>query len=233
MGTYRDPKDLIPSAAMDPEHVEEIWPDWGISREEADRFRRARSAALVGTTLMRLYRWKIGDQVTLHGTIYPVDVQVEIVGTLGGKAPPVALMFRRDRLDEVLGRPGTVNVFWVKVDSSRAIPGVIAEIDEQFANSSAETVTETELGISMSQLGGLRVILDGCKVLAAIVIFAIALVSANTAAMSVRERRQSLAVMRAIGFTRELLLCCWDASAPSRFCGWCPTFRGRWACSRS
>jgi putative ABC transport system permease protein len=208
MGTYRDPKDLIPSAAIDPEQVEEIWPDWAISREEGERFRRARGAALVGPTLMRLYRWKLGDQVTLRGTIYPVDVQVEIVGTLGDKAPPIALLFRRDRLDEALGRPGTVNLFWVKVDSSRSIPGVIAEIDERFANSAAETMTETELGISVSQMGGLRVILAGSKVLAAIVIFAIALVAANTAAMSVRERRQSFAVMRAIGFTRELLLCC-------------------------
>jgi len=208
MGAYRDPKDLIPSAAIDPDDVEEIWPDWAISREAADRFRRDRSGALVGATLMRLYRWKVGDLVTLRGTIYPIDVQVEIVGTLGDKAPPIALLFRRDRLDQMLGRPGTVNLFWVKADSSRSIPGVIAAIDQQFANSAGETRTETELGMSLSQMGGFRLLLDGARVLAIIVMFAIALVSANTAAMSVRERRQTLAVMRAIGFTREVLLCC-------------------------
>ncbi len=200
MGTYRNPNDLIPSAAIDAGNVEDIWPDWGISRDSAEQFRRIRSAALVGPILIRRYGWKVGDEVTLRGTIYPVDVQLQLVGTLGTKAPPIALVFRRDRLDEVLGRPGTVNLFWVKVDSSRSIPGVIAEIDETFANSTVETLTETELGMAMGRVAELRLLFDGAKLVAAIVMFAIALVAANTAAMSVRERRKELAVMRAIGF---------------------------------
>jgi len=41
---------------------------------------------------------------------------------------------------------------------------------------------------------------------AGIVVIVIALVSANTAAMAVRERRHELAVMRAVGFTRRALV---------------------------
>ncbi len=208
MGTYRDARDAVPSAAIDPEKIEEIWPDWGISKQAAEEFRRVRIAALVGTTLMKLYGWKVGDHVTLRGTIYPVQAELSIAGILAGEAPAHALLFRRDRLDELLGRPGTVNLFWVKVDRSASIPGVIAEIDERFSNSSAETTTETELGASLAQLGSLRVIFDGARVLAAIVMLAIALVAANTAAMSVRERRKEIAVMRAIGFTPAVILVC-------------------------
>jgi putative ABC transport system permease protein len=206
MGTYRDPKDLIPSAAIDPDHIEEIWPDWDIARSQADEFRRVKAGALVGLTLMRRFHWHLGQKIMLRGTIFPTNIELTIVGTVGGTAPPVAVLFRRDYLDEILGRPGTVNLYWVKVDRSRSIAPVIADIDARFANSSAETRTESELGISLSQMGSWRVLLDGAQVLAAIVIFVIALVAANTAAMAVRERRHELAVMRAIGFTRRRLL---------------------------
>jgi len=52
----------------------------------------------------------------------------------------------------------------------------------------------------------LRLLFVGAKLIAAIVAIVIALVSANTAAMAVRERRHELAVMRAMGFTRGYLV---------------------------
>lgn len=208
MGTYRDPKDLIPSVALDAERIEDIWPDWGITKRSAEEFRKVRSGALVGTTLMKRFGWKPGDLIMLHGTIFPIDIQLKVVGILSGSSASVALIFRRDDLDEVLGRPGTVNLFWVKVDRSQSIPAVIDAIDRSFANSPAETKTESELAVSQSRLGSAGLLLNGAKVLALIVICSIALVAANTASMSVRERRHEFAVMRSIGFTRKLILSC-------------------------
>jgi putative ABC transport system permease protein len=84
---------------------------------------------------------------------------------------------------------------------------VIADIDEMFANSAHETATETEVSLIKDYLGGsLSLLINGAKFLAAIVIFTIALVAANTAAMTVRERRHEIAVMRAIGFTRGSII---------------------------
>ncbi len=204
--TYRDPKNLVGGIAVDPDTIEQIWPDWGISHDEADKFRAARSAALVGRQLMNLYRWKVGDQITLRGTTYPVDITLDIVGALSGSSGDLAVLLRRDRLDEIVEKPGTVDLIWIKVDSSQAIPGVIAEIDENFAKSSAQTRTETELGLSQERMGQARVLLGGAKFLAAIVIFAVGLVAANTAAMAVRERLREFAVLRAIGFGRVVIL---------------------------
>jgi len=209
MGTYRDLNDQVPSAAVDPGHIEAMFPDFGITRETAAAFGRTRTAGLVGEMLMRRYRWRVGDQILLRGTMYPVEVQLTIVGTLSGDVSAAAVVFfRRDQLEAALGHLGYVNVFWVKVDSSRSIPGAIAGIDRAFANSAAETETESEAGASESQMGSWRVLFDGVKVLAAIVIVAIGLVAANTSAMSVRERRPEIAVMRAIGYPRELIVFC-------------------------
>jgi putative ABC transport system permease protein len=156
---------------------------------------------------MKSYGWKVGDTIILHGTMYPIDLQLTIVGVPEGTGLGPRILFRRDYMEELLGRPGTVNIFWVKIDSSKSASQVIADIDEMFANSAHETATETEVSLIKDYLGGsLSLLITGAKFLAAIVIFTIALVAANTAAMTVRERRHEIAVMRAIGFTRGSII---------------------------
>jgi putative ABC transport system permease protein len=207
MGTYRDPNQEIGILAVDDDHLREIFPDWEINKDTEREFKGLRTAALVATSLMKAYRWKIGDTIMLRGTIYPVDLQLKIVGVLNEEAAGPRIIFRRDYMEELLGRPGTVNLFWVKVDYSQSAPEVIAAIDETFANSAHETSTETEVMLIKSQVvGNLGLLVNGSKFLAAIVMFTIALVAANTAAMAVRERRQEIAVMRAIGFTRTSII---------------------------
>jgi putative ABC transport system permease protein len=205
--TYRNPSEQLAALAVDDDHVREIFPDWEISAETEHEFESMRTAALVATNLMKLYGWRVGQTIMLHGTQYPVDLQLTIVGELNEEASGPRIIFRRDYMEELLGRPGTANLFWVKIDSSQSAPEVIAAIDEMFANSQNETATETEVALIKNQIGGqMGLMLNGAKFLAAIVMFTIALVAANTAAMAVRERRHEMAVMRAIGFTRHSIV---------------------------
>jgi putative ABC transport system permease protein len=207
LATYRDPTQQLGVLAVDDDHIREIFPDWDINAEAEHQFESMRTAALVATNLMKVYGWKVGQTIMLRGAMYPVDLQLTIVGVLNEEASGPRIIFRRDYMEELLGRPGTANLFWVKVDSSQSSPEVIAAIDEMFANSEHETATETEVALIKSQIGStLGLMLNGAKLLAAIVIFTIALVAANTAAMAVRERRQEMAVMRAIGFTRKSIV---------------------------
>jgi putative ABC transport system permease protein len=207
LATYRDPNEQLGVLAVDADHIGEIFPDWDISAEADHDFKSMRTAALVATNLMKVYGWKVGQTFMLRGTMYPVDLQLTIVGVLNEEAAGPRIIFRRDYMEELLGRPGTANLFWVKVDSSKSSPEVIAAIDEMFANSPNETATETEVALIKNQVGGtMSLMVNGAKFLAAIVIFTIALVAANTAAMAVRERRHEMAVMRAIGFTRSSIV---------------------------
>ena len=207
MATYRDPSEQLGVLAVDDDHIHEIFPDWDVSAETEHEFKTIRTAALVAPPLMKLYGWKVGQTIMLKGTLYPVNVQLTIVGVMNEQASGPRIIFRRDYMEELLGRPGTANLFWVKIDSSRSAPEVIAAIDEMFANSENETATETEVALIKNEIGSnLGMMLNGAKFLAAIVIFTIALVAANTAAMAVRERRHEMAVMRAIGFTRNSIV---------------------------
>jgi len=207
LATYRDPTEQLGVVAVDDDHIHDIFPDWDLSAEAEHEFQSMRTAALVATNLMKVYRWKVGQTIMLRGTMYPVDLQLTIVGVLNEEAAGPRIIFRRDYMEELLGRPGTANLFWVKVDSSKSAPEVIAAIDEMFANSPNETATETEVALIKSQeAGNLALLLNGAKFLATIVIFTIGLVAVNTAAMAVRERRHEMAVMRAIGFTRNSII---------------------------
>jgi putative ABC transport system permease protein len=206
LATYRDPTEQLGVLAVDDDHIHDIFPDWDVSAEAEHEFTSMRTAALVATNLMKVYRWKVGQTIMLRGTMYPVDLQLTIVGVLSEAGAGPRIIFRRDYMEELLGRPGTANLFWVKVDSSRSSPEVIAAIDEMFANSPNETATETEVALIKNQIGNLGLLLNGAKFLATIVIFTIGLVAVNTAAMAVRERRHEMAVMRAIGFTRNSII---------------------------
>jgi putative ABC transport system permease protein len=206
VSTYRDPGVMIPSIGIDPGPIEDLWTDWDISPAAAQRFRSVRTAALVEKGLLRRYGWSVGREITLRGTAYPINLQLTIVGTIGGHAPPSRIIFRRDYLDEVLGRPGTANLFMIKVDRSTAVPETIAAIDNLFVNSGVATQTESEAAMALNAMGNYWIIFSGCKVLAIIVIVAIGLVAANTAAMAVRERRHEIAVMRSIGFTQRAVV---------------------------
>ena len=73
LGTYRDPNLQLPAVAMDSDHVREMFPDWNISADTERKFASSRTACLVGPSLMRRYRWKMTDQFTIRGIVYPVS----------------------------------------------------------------------------------------------------------------------------------------------------------------
>ena len=205
-GVYHEVYDQFPNLAADPENVDQMWPDWGISPEQFAQFKKIRTAALVGGGTMKRFNLHVGQQIQLRGTLYPFNVTLQIVGTIGGKAPPDFLLFRRDYLEEAAGRPGMVDNIWVKVDKSENVPQVIAAIDEGFANSSAETISEKESAFIGGFLDQYRTFFRMAELLGFIVVLTIGLVAANTAAMSIRERRSEIAVMRSIGFTSRTIL---------------------------
>ncbi len=206
-GIYHDVNDQFPNLAVDPDTAEAMWPDWGVSKESWKKFESLRTACLVGSGTMKRFNLHVGQQITLRGTAYSFNVTLDVVGVMhGGSAPANFLIFRRDYLDEAAGRPGVVGVYWVRVDKSENVPQVIAALDEGFANSSAQTRSESEAAFIGSFMNNFRMFFKLAEILGFIVVLTIGLVAANTAAMSIRERRGEIAVMRSIGFPSNTIL---------------------------
>ncbi len=207
IGNYRDPGLIIPILGVDPEQMAIIYPDWGITPADAALLEQSRSSALVTAAMMKRYQWKLGDKITFSATNLPTDIDVTIAGSLDApNAPPNMVMVPFERLNQAMGDRGNAVLFFIRIDRSEFANAVIHEIDSRFANSAYETSTQTELGMAQVRLQQFRLLLVGVQFIAVIVAVVIGLVAANTAAMSVRERRHELGVMRSIGFTRRMLV---------------------------
>jgi len=208
-GAYRDPQDVILAFAVSPVNsvVADVVPDYGITRAALTAFGQQRRAAWAGTLLMKHNGWKIGQQIMLRGTdAGHLTLSFILVGEIPSKHYPNTFIFRRDYLEEVVkanGQPvGDPWFLMARVGSAAQIPGVIKAIDDHFHNSDFETRTVTEsdsIASGLSELGDVRGIVYS---LSLVVLLTVLLISANSMAMTVRERMGEVAVIRTLGFSR-------------------------------
>ena len=205
-GIYHDISDQFPNMAVDPEQIDSMFPDWGFDSPGVAQFKKIKNAALVADGTMKRFNLHVGQQIQLRGVVFPFNVQLVIVGTISKGPAPTMLVFRRDYFEEAAGNPGIAHMFWVRVDDPSSVPLVTAAIDKEFANSSAETQSDPESVMLGDAVGRFRIFMQLAQFLGIVVVIAIGLVAANTSAMSIRERRGEIAVMRAIGYPTRTIM---------------------------
>jgi putative ABC transport system permease protein len=209
-GVFREEKGVeFPNFAVEPDSIGTVWEDWHIDPQQLEAFRRHRDGAIVGRGTLEKNGWKIGDLVTLKGTVYPVDLQFRIVGEIPDRRAP-HFLFQREYLDQALRAVGsggldTLGVVWVRVDDPARVGPLMRAIDESFRNSDAETASETEKSYFANFFSTLSGFVTVILIVAGLVSLCIVFIAANTASMSVRERLGEIAVLKALGFGRRLI----------------------------
>jgi putative ABC transport system permease protein len=203
-GIYKDRKNFFAQFAIDPVSALEVFDIRFVQGNKAD-FLGDRNACIVGKGLAEKFGWKVGDTVPLFSEIYPGDWKFRIAGVIeGADDASIAntMYFHWARLNE--GLPdrikNSVGVFTMKVANANDSPRVIRDVDALFANSEAETHTETEKAFRLQFVTGSSAILTALQVVSAVILVIMALILGNTMAMGLRERTGELGVMRAIGF---------------------------------
>jgi putative ABC transport system permease protein len=218
-GIYKDPKNFIATFPTDPDKYLDMYPEVVVTPEVRAKWKQTRNGAIVGkTTFDRFAKsdgWKIGDRIPFTSPIWGQPAgqahwEFEIVGTYApGKkgADDTAVIFRYDYFDEAReDRKGTIGWFGVRVKDASQAADVAKRIDEQFANSPAETKAEPEGAFAAgfaSQIGDIGTIVAG---VVSAVFFTIILVAGNTMSQSVRERTEEIGVQKAMGFSNSLVL---------------------------
>ena len=81
-GIYIDEGNFFAQFAVDADKAFQVYPEWNIDPQQRENFIKERTAAVAGVRLFERFGWKIGDRITLKGTIYPVDAELKLGGKL-------------------------------------------------------------------------------------------------------------------------------------------------------
>jgi putative ABC transport system permease protein len=210
-GTYkdsRDSKNFFARFITKPEDILSVRPELVLTEDEKKAFIRDRAGCIIGRPLADTLGIKLGDRIPLIGDIYPGNIELTVRGVYDASNNNEVLYFNEDYVWEGLPerRKGQVGQFTILADNADSVPRIIRTVDEMFANSTVQTKTETEQAFQLafaSSLGNIKMFLIA---IGAAVTFTILLVSANTMAMSVRERVREVGILKTLGFTQSAIL---------------------------
>lgn len=206
-GVYKEgkSKDRFPQGGTDPEEFLKVYPDYEIPRDQVKAWQNDRAGAIVENALARQQGWKPGDRIVIQGKFFPVNLELNVRGIYTPPVPARGIWFNWKYVEEAVPYAKD-DMYILLADNPQNVPRIETAIDRMFRNSPAPTKTESEKALELdfiSMLGNVKAfILSICLA----VVFAILLVSANTMAMSIRERTREVAVMRTLGFTGRKVL---------------------------
>jgi putative ABC transport system permease protein len=209
-GHYQNERSMIVTYPVPPESYLAMYPEFLLPPAQKQRWLHDRVGAIVGRALADYHGWKVGDRIPLRSDIYAradgtYNWEFVIDGIYDNKDPSGdvnSFLFHYDYLDESrTDGKGTAGWYIVRVADPAQSARVAAAIDTLFANSAAETKTDSEKAFVQGfakQTGDIGAIVTAIGIA---VFFTMLLVSANTMAQSVRERTGEVAVLKTLGFS--------------------------------
>lgn len=200
--------------AVDADKIFDIYGEWETSEEEKRAFAADKAGAVVGLDTAERLSLSIGDKVTLVSPIYGLSLELNVRGIYrrkeGSGADQATILFHHEYLNESLPESlenrDICGTFAAKTTSPDLVPDVIDRIDANFANSTFETKTMSDRAFVrefVGMLGNVKLLIAS---IAAVIVFSIFLVAANTMAMSARERSPEVAILKTLGFSPARIL---------------------------
>lgn len=206
-GTYkdsRDPKNRFGQFAIEPQRLFDVYPELKIPDDQRRSFIRDKTACVASRELADRLGWKVGDRITLVGTLTPATLELRLAGIFDGPSGNVVLYFNREYLRDSLPasdiRRDMVQQYYVAADNEESVAGIARQIDATFADSPYPTKSEPEQAFMLSFvsfLGNLKLFLTA---ICGAVTFTILLVSGNMLSMSVRDRTREIGILKTLGF---------------------------------
>jgi putative ABC transport system permease protein len=208
-GVYIDKNQFFARLAVDANTFFDVYPEFLVDPGQFEVFKRERNAAIVGIDIAERYNLKIGDIMPIEGDIFPGRWEFVVRGIYRPRdktTDPSSMLFHWQYLQERARkekspREGQVGWYVVRISDPNSAAAVSEEIDRLFANSRAETKTETERAFQQNFLSSMGSVITAMDVMSFVIIGIILLVLANTMIMSARERTHEYAILKTLGFS--------------------------------
>jgi putative ABC transport system permease protein len=197
--------------AIDPKTFFDVYDEIAMPAEHKAHFLEDRRGAVVGSQIARQFGWKVGDHVTLEGTIYPGLWEFNIDGIYSATRKSIdqsSFYFHWDYLNDSLPESAKEQVGWIasKVPDASQAANVAKRIDALFDPRDVQTLSMSERAMNTSFLGMISTLLNAMQIVSIVILLIMMLILGNTIAMGVRERTHEYGVLRAIGFMPKHLL---------------------------
>jgi len=207
-GIYIDEKNFFPNFCIEPVTYFALYPEFILDEKEKKSFLTDRKGAVAGRKLAAKYGWRVGDTITLKGTIYRGNWDFVLRGIYRGRDRTVdetQFFFQWDYLNETVKKTAPffadkVGFYMVGLTRPDIAADTALAIDLMFKNSRAETLTETEKAFNLGFIAMSEAIVTAIQMVSFIIILIIMAVVANTMAMTTRERTGDYAIMKTMGF---------------------------------
>lgn len=208
-GVYKDKNNFFTRMCVDADTYFDVLPEFIISPEELENFKKERNACVIGQEIAVQYNLKLGDQMVLEGDIFPGQWEFVVQGIYKPKnknTDDTQMLFHWDYINERMKaeaplRAGSVGWYIVQIENPNDAAEVSEKIDALFKNSSAETKTETEKAFTQGFVSASSAIITAMNFMSFVIIGIIMLVLANTMIMAARERTREYAVLKTLGFS--------------------------------
>jgi putative ABC transport system permease protein len=203
---YKDKRNYFTNYAVDADRFASVFDDYKVDPKQMEDWKRDRRGALVGRELMQRFQWKVGQRITLTHFIYPYDAELTIRGIVDHPVNRSSLYFHMDYHNESMHGISESGLIWTKVKDGKEASAISQQIDAMFKNSEypTETYTEKDYQASIvSWTGNVQLLFTAISGAA---ILMVVLLAGITMSMAARERVGEIAVLKAIGFTRPLVL---------------------------
>jgi putative ABC transport system permease protein len=207
-GIYKEPRNFFPQFAVDVATYFKLYPEFLIPEDQFRAFSRERKGAMIGRKLANDYGIRVGDSMTLKGTIFPGNWEFVVRAIYDGRDANTDVglfFFHWDYLNETLlktapRRANSVGVYVLELTDPDRAAEVSLEVDKMFKNSLAETLTETEKAFQLAFVSMTEALVAAIRAVSVLVILIIMAVMANTMTMTARERLAEHATLKALGF---------------------------------
>ncbi|MBC8070690.1 MAG: FtsX-like permease family protein [Deltaproteobacteria bacterium] len=196
---------MFANMAVDTDTFFDVYSEMEVPAAQLAAWKENRQGAIIGEALATQFGWKVGDDVTLVGTIYPGDWKFKIEGIYVAKKKSVdraQFLFHWKYVNESLPEDRRDQIGWIAstIDSANQAASISEAIDAKFDVQDVQTRTMSERSLNMEFLGSASAIFDALDVVSLVIMGIMTLILGNTIAMSVRERTREYGVLLALGF---------------------------------
>ncbi len=101
-GKYKDDKsnNFFAQFGTDPEEFFKVYKDWKIPDDQVAAWQHDRAGTVVDSALAKKFGWKLGQRIIIVGTIFPVNLELNIRGFYTAPEPTNSLYYNQTYVEE-------------------------------------------------------------------------------------------------------------------------------------